>query len=171
MNPDMKTHPKAGPLGSPRTLREAWIALAGPDLSFSAWRASRPRLSRAAWLSAVAVVFGLAVYALLGSFGYLWIAIALVLVAAGLRVVGVVAATNVLRGLPRNRTTIGAALADTATEVASALGPALTGTIIAALFTGEIASASWSPRQRSEFREAVTIAGLGLTLVAAALVA
>ncbi len=130
----------------------------------------RVGLDRAAWLSAAAVVFGLAVYGLLGSFGYVWVAIALVLVAAGMRVVGVVAGVNVLRGLPQDRTTIGAALVDTATEVASGVGLAVTGTILAALFTGDIAAARWGARQTAEFREAVTIAGLALTVVAAALV-
>jgi MFS family permease len=131
----------------------------------------RVGLDRAAWLSATAVVAGLAVYALLGRFGYVWVAIALVLVAAGMRVVGVVAGTNVLRGLPANRTTIGAALVDTASEVTTGAGIAVTGTILAALFTGDIATSNWSTRQTAEFQDAVTIAGLVLTVVAAALVA
>jgi hypothetical protein len=130
----------------------------------------RVGLDRAAWLSATAVVSGLAVYALLGRFGYVWVAIALVLVAAGMRVVGVVAGVNVLRGLPKNRTTIGAALTDTATEVTSGVGIAVTGTILAALFAGDIATQNWSTQQTAQFREAVTIAGLTLTIVAATLV-
>jgi hypothetical protein len=130
----------------------------------------RVGLDRAAWLSAAAVVFGLAVYALLSNFGYLWVAISLVLVAAGMRVVGVVAGVNVLRGLPQNRTTIGAALTDTATEVAAGVGIAVTGSILAALFTGDIATSRWSAQQTAEFRAAVTLAGLALTAVAAALV-
>jgi hypothetical protein len=127
-------------------------------------------LNRAAWLSAAAVVFGLAVYSLLSSLGYVWVAISLVLVAAGMRVVGVVAGVNVLRGLPKQRTTIGAALTDTATEVASGVGIAVTGTVLAALFTGDIATANWSAQQVAEFQEALTIAGLALTVAAAALV-
>ncbi len=130
----------------------------------------RVGLERAAWISAAAVVVGLAVYSLLGSFGYVWVAISLVLVAAGMRVVGVVAGVNVLRGLPENRTSIGAALVDTATEVASGVGIAVTGTILAALFTGSIATSDWSAEQTAEFQQAVTIAGLALTVVAAALV-
>ncbi len=130
----------------------------------------RVGMERAAWISAATVVVGLAVYGVAGVLGYVWVAIALALVAAGLRVVGVVAATNVLRGLPENRTTIGAALTDTATEVASAVGIAVTGTILAALFTGDIARSSWSVQQTAEFRETVTVAGLTLTAVAAALV-
>jgi MFS family permease len=131
---------------------------------------ARVGLERAAWLSAATVVVGLAVYATLSRFGYVWVAVALVLVAAGMRVVGVVAGTNVLRGLPESRTTIGAALTDTATEVMSGVGIAVTGTIIAALFTGDIATWSWNAQQTMEFREAVVVAGLTLTVAAAALV-
>ena len=130
----------------------------------------RVGLDRAAWMSAATVVGGLAVYAALGSFGYVWVAIALALVAAGLRVVGVVAATNVLKGLPKNRTTIGAALTDTATEVSAAVGIAVAGTILAALFTGDIATESWSGLQTAQFRQVVAVAGVALTLGAAALV-
>ncbi|MFB8118133.1 MFS transporter [Streptomyces sp. NPDC055962] len=130
----------------------------------------RVGLDRAARLGAGAVVCGLAVYGLLGRFGYVWVALALVLVAAGMRVVGVVAGTNVLRGLPPNRTTIGAALVDTAGEVATGFGIAVSGTILAALFTGNITAQRWSTGQTTEFREAVTSAGLTLTGLAAALV-
>jgi MFS family permease len=130
----------------------------------------RAGLDRAAWLSASAVVAGLAVYGFLGRFGYVYVALALVLVSAGLRVVGVVAGVNVLRGLPENRTTIGAALTDTATEVASGAGLAVTGTILAAVFPGTIAAAHWTSHQTADFRAAITIAGLTLTVLAAALV-
>ncbi|MFD0264121.1 MFS transporter [Kitasatospora indigofera] len=130
----------------------------------------RVGLERAARLSATAVVSGLAVYSLLGRFGYAWVAVALVLVAAGMRVVGVVAGVNVLRGLPKDRTTIGAALTDTATEVTAGVGIAVCGTVLAALFGGGIAAGHWSPRQSAQFHEAVTVAGLLLTVAAAALV-
>jgi hypothetical protein len=93
-----------------------------------------------------------------------------VLVAAGMRVVGVVAGVNVLRGLPENRTSIGAALVDTASEVTTGVGIAVTGTILATLFTGDIATTNWSVHQTGQFEQAITIAGLVLTAVAAALV-
>jgi MFS family permease len=130
----------------------------------------RVGLERAAGISAVAVVAGLAVYGLLSRFGYAWIAIALALVAAGIRVNGVVAGTNVLRGLPENRTSIGAALVDTASEVATGAGIAITGTVLAALFAGNVASSNWSARQATQFHAAVTIAGLVITALAAGLV-
>ena len=143
------------------------LVAAGP---FVNWFVDRVGLERAAWLSAVAVVSGLAVYGLFGRFGYAWVALALVLVAAGMRVVGVAAGTNVLRGLPKNRTTIGAALVDTSSEVATGVGIAVTGTILAALFSGNITASHWSASQTAQFQTAVTIAGLTLTTVAAALV-
>jgi len=130
----------------------------------------RVGLEGAAWLSASSVVLGLAVYATLGPLGYPWIALALVLVAAGMRVVGVVAAMNVIRGLPENRTTIGVALVDTATELTSALGIALTGTVLALFFVGDLAQTPWTPIQRGQFREALVVAGLGLTALATLLV-
>ncbi|MGW6282552.1 MFS transporter [Kribbella sp. NPDC055071] len=130
----------------------------------------RVGFGRAAWISSASVVAGLAVYAVLGSFSYVFIAISLALVAAGLRVIGVVAAMNVLRGLPEDRTTIGVALVDTTTEVTSGAGIAMTGTIIAVLFSGSIATSHWTTHQTAQFHEAVTIAGSTLTVIAAALV-
>jgi len=131
----------------------------------------RVGLDRAAWISAASVVAGLALYGLLGSRGYVWVAISLALVAAAIRVSGVVAGTNVLRGLPENRTSIGAALVDTSSEVASAAGIAVVGTVLAAVFSGALTSAHWSAAQSGQFQLGITIAALSLTLAAAALVA
>ncbi|MFC5065476.1 MFS transporter [Actinomycetospora atypica] len=130
----------------------------------------RVGIDRAAWLGAVAIVAGLAGFTLFGRLGYVAVALALALVAAGLRVAGAVAAVNVLRGLPSDRTSIGAALTDTATEVTSGIGIAVAGTVLAALFTGSIASSGWTPAQTAEFDEAVLVAGSVLTVLAAGLV-
>jgi hypothetical protein len=130
----------------------------------------RVGLDAAAWISAASVVAGIAIYALLGSDGYVWIAIALALEAIGIRVNGVVAGTNVMRGLPPNRTSIGAALVDTSSEVATAIGIAVAGTVLAALFSGSITASAWSASQTGEFETGVRLAGLLLTSVAAALV-
>jgi len=134
------------------------------------WFIEKVGLNRAAWMSATAVVLGLAIYGLLGTVGYPWVAVALVLVAAAIRVSGVVAGTNVLRGLPEDRTSIGAALVDTSSEVASAVGIAVVGTVLAALFNGSIASTQWTAAQTGQFQLGVSIAGLSLSVVAAALV-
>ncbi|MFD9482661.1 hypothetical protein [Streptomyces sp. NPDC059991] len=80
----------------------------------------------------------------------------------------VVAGGNVLNGRPRNRTYTGAALIDTAAEVAAAVGVAVVGTVLAALFAGN--AGRWSPEQTGQFREAVTVSGTVPTLVSAALV-
>ncbi|MER7273286.1 MFS transporter [Dactylosporangium sp. NPDC000244] len=140
---------------------------AGPFVNRFVQRAG---LERSAWLSSAAVVAGLAVYGLLGRFGYVWVAISLALVAAAIRVVGAVAGVNVLRGLPENRVSIGAALVDTASEVTSGAGIAIAGTILAAFFTGTITTTGWSAHQTAQFRDAVTVAGLVLTAVAGTLV-
>jgi len=131
----------------------------------------RVGLERSAWISAIAVVAGLAIFGLLSSRGYVWIAIALALVAAGIRINGVVAGTNVLRGLPQNRTSIGAALVDTSSEVATAVGIAVAGTVLAGVFAGSIASPHWTSAQTGQFETGIMIAGLALTVVSAALVA
>lgn len=138
-------------------------ALIGPLIT-------RVGLTRAAWLSAIAVVAGLAVYAGLGRLGYGWIALALVLVAAGMRVVGVVAGTNVMRGLPAQRTTVGAALVDTASEVATGVGIAISGTILAASLAGPLTAGHWDRQQTAAFRTAIEAGGWTLTVLAAALV-
>ncbi|ROP74512.1 MFS transporter [Curtobacterium sp. PhB115] len=130
----------------------------------------RVGLDRAAWTSAAAVVAGLAVFAAGARFGYPFVLVALVLVAAGMRVVGVVAGTNVLTGLPADRTSIGAALVDTASEIATAVGVAATGTILAALVGGSITTTAWTPERISAFEGAVSIAGFVITAVAALLV-
>ncbi|GAA4532590.1 MFS transporter [Amycolatopsis samaneae] len=131
---------------------------------------TRVGLTAAAWLSAGAVVCGLAVYTAFGGFGYVWVALALVLVAAGMRVVGVVAGTNVMRGLPENRTTIGAALVDTASEVTTGIGIALSGTILAVVFPGALTTPGWSAAQLGDFHTALTYAGLVLTVLSGFLV-
>ncbi|WP_263090777.1 MFS transporter [Curtobacterium sp. RIT-PI-V] len=131
----------------------------------------RVGLGRAAWLSAGAVVAGLALFTVGGRAGYGWVAAALVLVAAGMRVVGVVAGNNVLQGLPSNRTSVGAALVDTSSELATAVGIAATGTVLALLVPGSIAMTSWSVDRLAAFEGGITVAGVVLTVVAALLVA
>jgi MFS family permease len=127
-------------------------------------------MNRAAWISAAAVVIGLGVFAAGSRFGYVWVALALVLVAAGMRIVGVVAGTNVMTGLPENRTTIGAAMVDTSSQIATGVGIAVTGTILASLFTGTISSPDWTTSQAASFQIGVTVAGFAMTALAAVLV-
>lgn len=127
--------------------------------------------TRAAWMSAAAVVLGLTVFAAGSRFGYAWIALALVLVAAGMRIVGVVAGTNVMTGLPEDRTTIGAAMVDTSSQVATGIGIAVTGTMVAAFFTGDISYTVWTAHQAATFQTGISVAGAAVALLAAVLVA
>jgi MFS family permease len=122
---------------------------------------------RAGPLGSAAVIAGLLLYALLGRYHYTWIAIALVLTAAGMRVVLIIAAVTVMRGLPEDRTSIGAALTDTSQEVASSIGLAITGTIVAASLTGPLTDLG---RNAHAFENAITVATLILTAVCAVLV-
>jgi MFS family permease len=128
-------------------------------------------LARAAWGSSATVVAGLAVFTLGGRAGIGWVIVAIVLVAAGMRVVGVVAGNNVLQGLPSDRTSMGAALVDTSSEVANAIGIAATGTILAVVASSSLASTSWTAARLAQFEGGVTVAGGVLTGIAAALVA
>ncbi|WP_302846891.1 MULTISPECIES: MFS transporter [unclassified Curtobacterium] len=130
----------------------------------------RAGLGRAAWTSAAAVVLGLAVFAAAGRFGYPSVLVALVLVAAGMRVVGAVAGNNVLAGLPADRTSVGAALVDTAGELATAVGVTVTGAVLAALVSGSITATVTSPDRSASIGTALAVAAGAVTVLAAVLV-
>jgi len=151
------------------TLPQVVVLLAGGRLVGPFVR--RVGLARAAGISAASVVAGLAVFGALGRHGYVWVLVALVLVAAGMRVVGVVAGASVLTGLPADRTSVGAALVDTSSELASGAAVTAAGTVVAVLVGGSITSTTWTAARLATFQDALTVAGLGLAVVAAALVA
>ncbi|WP_259346073.1 MFS transporter [Curtobacterium sp. ME26] len=130
----------------------------------------RVGLERAAWTSATAVVVGLAVFTVAGRTGYPAVAVALALVAAGMRIVGAVAGNNVLAGLPADRTSIGAALVDTASELATAVGIAATGTVLAVLVPGSVTVAHPTAAHTTAVLGAVQVAGAVVTCAAALLV-
>ncbi|GAA0560680.1 MFS transporter [Paractinoplanes ferrugineus] len=120
-------------------------------------------------LGAAAVVAGLLIYALLGRDSYAWIALALAVAAAGMRVVMIIATVTVMRGLPEDQTSTGAALNDTGQEVASSVGLAVTGTIVAAVLVGSLTDVGTSAAATHSFENAITAATLSLTAVCAAL--
>jgi len=125
---------------------------------------------RAGAIGAASVVGGLLVYALLGRYEYVWIAVALALTAAGMRVVSTIAGVTVMRGLPEDQTSTGAALSDTSQEVASSVGTAVTGTIVALTVAGSLSGIGHSAAGTHSFENAVTVATLALTATCAALV-
>lgn len=78
------------------------------------------------------------------SHGYLAIAVAMVVMTIGLRTVMTICAVALVDAMPSNRTSIGAALNDTAQEVGTSLGTAVVGTLIAALVTTQLPAGTWS---------------------------
>jgi EmrB/QacA subfamily drug resistance transporter len=76
--------------------------------------------------------------------GYLAIAVSMVLMTIGLRTVMTICAVALVDAMPSNRTSIGAALNDTAQEVGTSIGTAVVGTVIAALVTTRLPVGAWS---------------------------
>ncbi len=62
----------------------------------------------------------------------------------GLRTVMTICAVALIDAMPSNRTSIGAALNDTAQEVGTSVGTAVIGTMIAALVTTQLPAGTWS---------------------------
>jgi Na+/melibiose symporter-like transporter len=76
--------------------------------------------------------------------GYAAIAVCMVLMTVGLRTVMTICAVALIGAMPSNRTSIGAALNDTAQEVGTSVGTAVIGTMIAALVTTQLPAGTWS---------------------------
>jgi MFS family permease len=149
------------------TLPQVVVLLAGGRFVGPVVR--RIGLGRAAWASAATVVVGLAVFSGLGRSGYPFVVVALVLVAAGMRVAGAVAGASVLSGLPEDRTSVGAALVDTSSEIATAVGVAVVGTVLATLVGGALTTHA-DPARAAALGDAIAVAGVVVTGLAAVLV-
>ena len=76
--------------------------------------------------------------------GYLAIAVSMVLMTIGLRTVMTICAVALVDAMPANRTSIGAALNDTAQEVGTSVGTAIVGTLVAVLVTTSLPVGTWS---------------------------
>lgn len=76
--------------------------------------------------------------------GYLAVAGGMVVMTAGLRTVMMTCAVALIGGMPGNRTSLGAALNDTAQEVGTSVGTAIVGTLVAALVTTSLPVGAWS---------------------------
>src|SRR4029077_228907 len=75
--------------------------------------------------------------------GYAAIRVCMVLMTVGLRTVMTICAVALIGAMPSNRTSIGAALNDTAQEVGTSVGTAVIGTMIAALVTPRLPAGTW----------------------------
>ncbi|HEX7740519.1 MAG TPA: MFS transporter [Marmoricola sp.] len=98
--------------------------------------------------------------------GYLAIAIFMVTFTMGLRTVMTICAVALVDAVPENRTSIGAALNDTAQEVGTSVGTAIVGTLIAALVTVSLPVGTWSSALVASFfhGERVTYAVLAVVV-------
>ncbi|MBM7387007.1 MFS family permease, partial [Clavibacter michiganensis] len=76
--------------------------------------------------------------------GYPLMMAAMILFTVGLRTIMTICAVALVEAMPRNRTSIGAALNDTAQELGTSLGTAVVGTLIAALVTTALPAGAWS---------------------------
>ena len=96
--------------------------------------------------------------------GYPVIAGCLVTLTVGLRTVMTICAVALVGAMPENRTSLGAALNDTAQEVGTSVGTAVVGTLIAALVTVSLPAGRWSSDLVASFfhGEQVTFAALAM---------
>jgi len=107
------------------------------------------RLAAAA--GAVFLVAGLLAMAWGVEHGYLAIAFAMVIMTIGLRTVMTICAVALVGAMPENRTSMGAALNDTAQEVGTSVGTAVVGTLIAVLVTTVLPDGTWSPELMASY--------------------
>ncbi len=82
---------------------------------------------------------------------YAAIAIAMVVMTIGLRTVMTICAVALVGAMPDNRTSMGAALNDTAQEVGTSVGTAVVGTLIAVLVTAVLPNGVWSSELTASF--------------------
>ncbi|RZS91761.1 EmrB/QacA subfamily drug resistance transporter [Motilibacter rhizosphaerae] len=98
--------------------------------------------------------------------GYAAVAVGMVLMTVGLRIVMTICAVALVDAMPENRTSIGAALNDTAQEVGTSIGTAVVGTLIAALVTASLPEGRWGSALVASFfhGERVTYATLAVVV-------
>lgn len=75
--------------------------------------------------------------------GYLPIAVSMLVLSLGLRILMTTSVVALMAAVPEDRTSLGAALNDTTQEVGTSLGTALTGTLIASLVTTVLPDGTW----------------------------
>lgn len=83
--------------------------------------------------------------------GYVAIAVSMVVLTLGLRTVMTICAVALVGAMPANRTSIGAALNDTAQELGTSVGTAVVGTLIAVLVTAKLPAGTWTAELVAQF--------------------
>ncbi|MDM7831873.1 MFS transporter [Cellulomonas edaphi] len=99
------------------------------------------------------------------SHGYLAIAFFMVTFTFGLRTVMTICAVALVDAMPENRTSLGAALNDTAQEVGSSVGTAVVGTLIAVLVTTVLPDGAWGADLVASFFHGERIVYLALAVL------
>ncbi len=125
------------------------------------------RLGRriACLIGAISLTVSLAWLAWAVDRGYLMIAIGMVIMTIGLRTVMTICAIGLVDAMPDNRTSLGAALNDTAQEVGTSIGTALIGTLLAALVVTVLPLGAWSPALVASYFHGERVAYLLLTVL------
>lgn len=97
--------------------------------------------------------------------GYLAIAAFMVTFTIGLRLVMTTCAIALVDEMPENRTSLGAALNDTAQEVGTSVGTAVVGTLIAALVTKNLPAGIWGNSLVTSFFHGERVSFIALAIV------
>ncbi|GAA4717485.1 MFS transporter [Nocardioides conyzicola] len=111
---------------------------------FTEWLVKRFGHRIATFIGAVFLAGGVGGMSWAVDHGYAAIALFMVVMTIGLRTVMTICAVALVDAMPSNRTSIGAALNDTAQEVGTSIGTAVVGTAIAALVTTQLPAGVWS---------------------------
>lgn len=101
--------------------------------------------------------------------GYAAIAACMVVMTVGLRTVMTICAVALVEAMPENRTSVAAALNDTAQEVGTSIGTAVVGTLVAVLVTTTLPAGVWSSELVASFLHGERVV-LGVLAVAVGLV-
>ena len=104
------------------------------------------------------------------SHGYLAIAVFMVTFTVGLRTVMTICAVALVDAMPQNRTSLGAALNDTAQEVGTSIGTAIVGTLIATLVVRVLPDGVWSHDLVASFFHGERVTFIALAIVVGVLV-
>lgn len=115
------------------------------------WLVSRFGHRIACLIGAAFLAAGLGAMAWAVSQDYVAIAGAMVIMTVGLRTIMTICAVALVGAMPENRTSMGAALNDTAQEVGTSVGTAVVGTVIAVLVATVLPDGAWAPELVARF--------------------
>lgn len=107
-------------------------------------------------------------YAMLARHGYIWMAVATVMMTTGMRVVMISSAIAVMRSLPHDKTSTGSALSDTSQEVGNNIGVAVAGTALALVIGNHLGAQQPAGFERAETAACLIVAALATLMTLAA---